>query len=90
MAKIFQKENGPNDENLKTVKYLAENKTICPNNDNFVQDLLERELEAVGIRLNTKKPDIYFKEKKGGGLAFNATCNLTHVDEKMVSRGHWI
>jgi len=48
------------------------------------KDLLERELEAVGIRLNTKKPDIYFKEKKGGGLAFNATCNLTHVDEKMV------
>ena len=47
-------------------------------------------MEAVGIRLNTKKPDIYFKEKKGGGLAFNATCNLTHVDEKMVSRGHWI
>jgi len=48
------------------------------------KDLLERELEAVGIRLNTKKPDIYFKEKKGGGLAFNSTCNLTHVDEKMV------
>jgi len=48
------------------------------------KDLLEKELEAVGIRLNQKKPDIYFKQKKGGGIAFNATCNLTHVDEKMV------
>jgi len=48
------------------------------------KDLLERELEAVGIRLNQKPPDIYFKEKKGGGLAFNSTCNLTKVDEKMV------
>jgi ribosome-interacting GTPase 1 len=48
------------------------------------KDLLERELEAVGIRLNQRKPDIYFKQKKGGGISFNATCNLTHVDEKMV------
>jgi small GTP-binding protein len=48
------------------------------------KDLLERELEAVGIRLNQRKPDIYFKQKKGGGLSFNATCNLTHVDEKLI------
>ena len=48
------------------------------------KDLLERELEAVGIRLNKRKPDIYFKEKKGGGVSFNATCPLTKVDEKMV------
>jgi len=48
------------------------------------KDLLERELEAVGIRLNQRKPDIYFKEKKGGGIAFNSTCNLTKCDEKMV------
>jgi ribosome-interacting GTPase 1 len=46
---------------------------------------LERELDAVGIRLNQRKPDIYFKQKKGGGVSFNATCNLTHMDEKMVS-----
>jgi len=48
------------------------------------KDLLERELEAVGIRLNKRKPDIYFKEKKGGGLSFNATVPLTQCDEKMV------
>lgn len=46
--------------------------------------LLERELESVGIRLNKKKPNIYFKIKKGGGLSFNATCALTKIDEKMV------
>ena len=46
--------------------------------------LLERELESVGIRLNKKKPNIYFKEKKAGGVAFNATCALTKLDEKLV------
>ncbi|CAG8504644.1 2743_t:CDS:10 [Diversispora eburnea] len=46
--------------------------------------LLERELEAVGIRLNTDKPNVYFKVKKGGGIAFNSTMKLTHLNEKMV------
>ncbi|GFG36491.1 hypothetical protein Cfor_11829 [Coptotermes formosanus] len=46
--------------------------------------LLEKELESVGIRLNKKKPNIYFKVKKGGGLSFNSTCPLTRVDEKLV------
>jgi len=48
------------------------------------KDLLERELECVGIRLNVKKPDIYFKQKKTGGVSFTATCNMTNMDEKMV------
>lgn len=46
--------------------------------------LLEKELESVGIRLNKQKPNIYFKEKKTGGISFNATCALTHCDEKLV------
>nr|CAD7570281.1 unnamed protein product [Timema californicum] len=46
--------------------------------------LLEKELESVGIRLNKRKPNIYFKVKKGGGLSFNSTCPLTHIDEKLV------
>ena len=46
--------------------------------------LLEKELESVGIRLNKRRPNIYFKIKKGGGLSFNSTCILTKVDEKMV------
>ncbi|KAK2710559.1 hypothetical protein QYM36_011926 [Artemia franciscana] len=46
--------------------------------------LLEKELESVGIRLNRRKPNIYFKIKKGGGIAFNSTLTLTKVDEKLV------
>lgn len=48
------------------------------------RQLLEKELESVGIRLNKRKPNIYFKVKKGGGLSFNSTCPLTKIDEKMV------
>ncbi|KAF9366405.1 Developmentally-regulated GTP-binding protein 2 [Mortierella sp. NVP85] len=46
--------------------------------------LLEIELEAVGIRLNTQKPNVYFKVKTGGGISFNATCKLTTLTERMV------
>ena len=48
------------------------------------RELLEAELEAVGIRLNKRKPNIYFKQKKGGGIKFTATLNLTKCDEKMI------
>ncbi|EDW38551.1 GL11955 [Drosophila persimilis] len=51
---------------------------------NVHRELLERELESVGIRLNKRKPNIYFKQKKGGGLSFNSTCTLTRCSEKMV------
>lgn len=46
--------------------------------------LLEKELESVGIRLNKYRPNIYFKEKKAGGLSFNSTCPLTKCNEKLV------
>ena len=29
--------------------------------DDFSREILEDELESVGIRLNSRKPDIYFK-----------------------------
>lgn len=51
---------------------------------NVHRDLLEKELESVGIRLNKQKPNIYFKQKKGGGLSFNSTCALTRCNEKLV------
>lgn len=51
---------------------------------NVHRQLLEKELESVGIRLNKAKPNIYFKIKKGGGLSFNSTCPLTKIDEKLV------
>ncbi|KAJ1857749.1 Ribosome-interacting GTPase 2 [Coemansia sp. RSA 2131] len=46
--------------------------------------LLEKELEAVGIRLNKKKPNIYFKVKTGGGISYNATCKQSQLTEKFV------
>ncbi|XP_051571344.1 developmentally-regulated GTP-binding protein 2 isoform X3 [Myxocyprinus asiaticus] len=48
------------------------------------RELLEKELESVGIRLNRSKPNIYFKPKKGGGLSYNSTVPLTHCSEKLV------
>lgn len=48
------------------------------------RNLLEKELESVGIRLNQRPPNIYFKQKKAGGVSFNSTLNLTHIDEKLV------
>lgn len=46
--------------------------------------LLEEELEAVGIRLNKRKPKIYYKQRKTGGLTFNSMVPLTKIDEKLV------
>ncbi|CAH8618277.1 unnamed protein product [Schistosoma guineensis] len=46
--------------------------------------LLENELEAVGIRLNKNKPNIYFKQKKTGGLKITSMVPLTKINEKMT------
>ncbi|KAJ1890940.1 Ribosome-interacting GTPase 2, partial [Kickxella alabastrina] len=46
--------------------------------------LLEKELEAVGIRLNKKVPNIYLKIKTGGGISYNATCKQSELNEKFV------
>ena len=40
----------------------------------------------MGIRLNRSPPQIYFKKKKTGGIQFNSTLALTHLDEKLVQR----
>jgi len=48
------------------------------------KQLLEYELESVGIRLNCRKPNIYFKQQKAGGIKFTSTCTLTRMDEKLV------
>jgi small GTP-binding protein len=49
-------------------------------------EILENELHTVGIRLNTRPPDIYFRIKKAGGVAFNTTVPLTHVNEKLCKQ----
>lgn len=36
------------------------------------KEILTRELEAMGIRLNKTPPNVYFKKKKTGGIQFNA------------------
>jgi len=46
--------------------------------------LLEIELDAVGIRLNKKKPDVVFKRRTTGGLTLNTTVKLTKTDEKTI------
>eukprot|EP00162_Nutomonas_longa_P009033 comp18982_c0_seq1/m.34937 comp18982_c0_seq1/g.34937 ORF comp18982_c0_seq1/g.34937 comp18982_c0_seq1/m.34937 type:complete len:368 (-) comp18982_c0_seq1:110-1213(-) len=48
------------------------------------KELLQKELEAVGIRLNQKPPDVYFRIKTGGGLLYTATCPVTTCNEHMV------
>ena len=52
----------------------------------FHRDILTRELESVGIRLNRNPPNIYFKKKKTGGISFNSVVPLTYLDEKMCQR----
>jgi small GTP-binding protein len=47
------------------------------------RQILTKELEAVGLRLNKTPPQIYFKKKKTGGISFNTTAPLTHIDEKL-------
>ncbi|GAX84155.1 hypothetical protein CEUSTIGMA_g11578.t1 [Chlamydomonas eustigma] len=50
------------------------------------KEILTRELEAVGMRLNREPPNIYFKKKKTGGISVNSTLQLTNLDDKMITR----
>ena len=70
------------------------------------RQILTKELEAVGLRLNKRPPQvsglaqltfvpidfefllpiflqIYFRKKKTGGISFNSTLALSHIDEKL-------
>lgn len=49
--------------------------------NNQHRDILTRELESMGIRLNRKPPDVYFKKKATGGVKFNTTCPLTQLGD---------
>lgn len=50
------------------------------------REILTRELESVGMRLNRSPPNIYFRKRKGGGISINSTGPMTKMDEKMVAR----
>jgi len=43
------------------------------------REILERELETVGIRLNKRPPDVTFKKKTTGGVRFSSTVTLTKL-----------
>lgn len=45
--------------------------------------LLEIELEAVGIRLNTRMPDVVFKQKTAGGVTVRAGMSLSSLSDKL-------
>lgn len=49
-------------------------------------EILTRELESMGIRLNRKPPAIYFKKKKTGGLTINSQVPLKKMEESTVLR----
>lgn len=50
------------------------------------RQILEAELDAVGIRLNTRPPNIYFKLRpNGGGLSYTSTCKQSVMSEKLAA-----
>ncbi len=47
-------------------------------------DILVRELEDVGIRLNQRPPDVVFSKKDRGGITVHSTVEQTHMTEEQV------
>jgi small GTP-binding protein len=43
------------------------------------REILEKELETVGLRLNRQPPDVSFTKKKTGGIKFSSTVPLTKL-----------
>ena len=43
------------------------------------REILEEELETVGLRLNQRPPDVTFKKKSTGGVKFSSTIPLTKL-----------
>lgn len=52
--------------------------------DDAQRQMLTKELEDVGIRLNKKRPKISVIKTKTGGLKYNATVPLTQLSRDMV------
>ena len=50
------------------------------------RELLERELEVVGLRLNQRPPNVYFKRKKDGAVSISSTCQLVNITETDVKQ----
>jgi len=54
---------------------------LDPTKEDTQKELLTKELENIGIRLNRRPPDVSFTKTKGGGLKFNTTVPLTSFDK---------
>jgi ribosome-interacting GTPase 1 len=56
-----------------------------------VKEILTRELEAVGLRLNQAPPQIYVKQKHSGGVQVNTAglYTLNEVDPQLQSAWFW-
>ena len=50
------------------------------------KEILTRELEAVGLRLNKRPPNVFFKKKLTGGGHVVTTVPLVNTDEKAIDR----
>jgi small GTP-binding protein len=46
--------------------------------------VLKKELHEIGIRLNTRPPNVTIKKTSQGGLGITATCNLTKLSESTI------
>ena len=49
------------------------------------REILENELESMGIRLNKERPNISIRIKKTGGVKMNSITPPKHLDEKIVA-----
>lgn len=49
------------------------------------REILENELESMGIRLNKQRPNISIKVKKTGGVKMNSITPPKYLDEKIVT-----
>lgn len=48
------------------------------------KQVIEKELEGVGIRLNKQPPEIIVKKKEKGGISITNTVPLTHLDHDEI------
>jgi len=48
------------------------------------KEVIERELEGFGLRINKEKPNIVFRKKDKGGIAVTSTVPLTKLDHDEV------
>lgn len=48
------------------------------------KQIIERELEGFGIRINKERPNIVFRKKDKGGISITSTVQLTNLDHEEV------